>query len=162
VRIERGPLHDVLERYRVAASAIEADAIVRITSDCPLIDPAVIDLVIAAWHESGADYATNRGEPRSYPVGMDTEVVLRSVLETAAREATDPYDREHVTPYVITRPERFPAIVLDLEPSLGELRLTLDTPEDLEWLRAVAGAVPDPVTASLAELAAAASRVKAS
>jgi spore coat polysaccharide biosynthesis protein SpsF len=151
VRLSRGPLHDVLERYRQAGEESGSDAVVRITGDCPLIDPAITDEVIALWRSSDADYATNRGEPRTYPVGMDTEVVKRSVLETAAREATDPYDREHVTPFVITRPERFPAVQIDLEPSLGHVRLTLDTPDDLELLRRVATAVPDPVAASLAD-----------
>ena len=156
VRVVRGPLHDVLERYRQAGAELGADAIVRVTGDCPLIDPEVVDLVVARWRSTSADYATNREEPRTYPVGMDTEVVAWPVLETAAREATDPYDREHVTPYVITRPERFAAEALALEPSLGHLRLTLDTPADLELLRAVADRVGDPVRAPLAELAAAA------
>ena len=155
-RVVRGPLHDVLERYRRAGAESGADAIVRVTGDCPLIDPRVVDLVVGRWRSTRADYATNREEPRTYPVGMDTEVVSRPVLEAAAREATDPYDREHVTPFVIARPDRFPAEAVVLEPSLGHLRLTLDTPADLELLRAVAGRVGDPVTAALSELAAAA------
>jgi spore coat polysaccharide biosynthesis protein SpsF len=158
VRVVRGPLHDVLARYEQAAEDLAPDAVVRVTGDCPLIDPAVVDLVVERWRTTSAAYATNREEPRTYPVGMDTEVVARDVLATAAREATDPYDREHVTPFVITRPERFPAESLVLAPPLGHLRLTLDTPADLEQLRAVAGGVADPVRAPLAELAAVAER----
>jgi spore coat polysaccharide biosynthesis protein SpsF len=155
VRVVRGPLHDVLERYRLAGAELGADAIVRITGDCPLIDPAIVDLVVARWRATTADYATNREEPRSYPVGMDTEVVSWRVLETAAREATDPYDREHVTPFVIQRPERFPAESVTLDPPRGDLRLTLDTHDDLALLRAVAARV-DPLAATLPDLAAAA------
>jgi spore coat polysaccharide biosynthesis protein SpsF len=155
VRVVRGPLRDVLERYRRAGDALGADAIVRVTGDCPLIDPEVVDLVVARWRATTADYATNRVEPRTYPVGMDTEVVSWPVLAAAAGEATDAYDREHVTPFVIARPDRFPAESVALEPSLGHLRLTLDTPDDLALLRAVAARV-DPVRASLCELAAAA------
>lgn len=156
VRLVRGPLHDVLARYEQAAREIAPDAVVRVTGDCPLIDPAVVDQVVERWRATAADYATNRVEPRTYPVGMDTEVVARDALATAAREAVDPYDREHVTPFVINRPDRFPAESVVLEPPLGHLRLTLDTPADLEQLRAVAARVSDPVRAPLAELAAAA------
>jgi spore coat polysaccharide biosynthesis protein SpsF (cytidylyltransferase family) len=159
VRVCRGPLHDVLARYDQAAQELAPDAVVRVTGDCPLIDPGVVDLVVERWRTTSVAYATNREEPRTYPVGMDTEVLGREVLAAAAREATDPYDREHVTPFVITRPGRFPAESVVLSPSLGHLRLTLDTPDDLEQLRAVAAGVADPVRAPLAELAAVAERL---
>ena len=155
VRVVRGPLADVLERYRLAGDMLGAQAIVRVTGDCPLIDPAVVDLVVGRWRAGAADYVANVIAPRTYPVGMDTEVVSWPALRAAAAEATEPYDREHVTPFVRDRPERFPAERIDLDPPSGDLRLTLDTPEDLALLREVAAAVPDPVSADLAELLAA-------
>jgi spore coat polysaccharide biosynthesis protein SpsF (cytidylyltransferase family) len=154
VRVFRGPLADVLERYRLAGAALEADAIVRVTGDCPLIDPAGVDEVVARWRATRADYVANVYAPRTYPTGMDTEVVSWPALHAAAMETDDAYDREHVTPYVRDRPDRFAAERVERDPSLGHLRLTLDTPEDLELLRAVAARV-DPLRAGLAELAAA-------
>ena len=155
VRTVRGPLADVLERYRLAGEALGADAIVRVTGDCPLIDPAVVDTVVARWRGGVADYVANVIAPRTYPVGMDTEVVSWPALRAAAEEASEAYDREHVTPFVRDRPDRFPAERIDLEPAAGDLRLTLDTGEDLALLRAVAGRVEDPRAARLDELMAA-------
>ena len=161
VRVVRGPLADVLERYRLAGEALGADAIVRVTGDCPLIDPAVVDAVVECWRGGAADYVANVIAPRTYPVGMDTEVVSWPALRAAAAEATEHYDREHVTPFLRDRPDRFPAERLDLAPALGDLRLTLDTSDDLALLRAVAGQVADPATADLHELIAAARTVAA-
>lgn len=158
LRVVRGPLADVLERYRLAGEAVGADAIVRVTGDCPLIDPAVVDRVVARWRAGTADYVANVIPPRTYPVGMDTEVVSWTALRTAAADATAAYDREHVTPFVRERPDRFPAERVDLHPPLGDLRLTLDTPEDLETLRAVAGRVDDALSADLETLVRAAQR----
>lgn len=153
-RVVRGPLDDVLARYAIAARELEFEGLVRVTADCPLIDPAVVDEVVAEWRAGGADYVANVIEPRTFPVGMDTEVIDAEALLAADSEATDPYDREHVTPFVRSRPERFPQRAVTLDPPRPEVRLTLDTPEDLERLRAVVAAVgPD---ASLAELIAAA------
>jgi spore coat polysaccharide biosynthesis protein SpsF len=142
VRVVRGPLLDVLERYRMAAAELEADAIVRITADCPFIDPKVVDRVVARWRAGDEDFVGNCIEPRTYPVGMDTEVVSWPALRAAAAEAVDPFEREHVTPFVRRRPERFPAARVDLDPPRGDVRLTLDTVEDLELLRGVATRVP--------------------
>ncbi len=153
-RVVRGPLADVLGRYAIAARDLGFEGLVRVTADCPLIDPAVVDEVVAAWRAGEADYVANVIEPRTYPVGMDTEVVSADALLAADAEATEPYDREHVTPFVRSRPERFPQRAVTLDPPRPDVRLTLDTAEDLERLRAVVGATgPD---ASLAELVAAA------
>jgi spore coat polysaccharide biosynthesis protein SpsF len=162
-RVFRGPLADVLARYAITARELESalaarelgfEGLVRVTADCPLIDPAVVDEVVAEWRRGDADYVANVIEPRTYPVGMDTEVVSAAALLAADAEATDPYDREHVTPFVRSRPERFPQRAVTLDPPRPDVRLTLDTPEDLEHLRAVVAATgPD---ASLAELIAAA------
>lgn len=135
VAVVRGPLEDVLERYRLAVAAHPCDAVVRVTADCPLIDPAVVDAVVRRWREGDEAYVANVIEPRTFPQGMDTEVVSADALAAAAAEATDPHDREHVTPFVRDRPERFPQAAVRRDPPASHLRLTLDTPEDLRALR---------------------------
>jgi spore coat polysaccharide biosynthesis protein SpsF len=144
VPLVRGPLEDVLERYRIASEAIECDAVVRITADCPLMDPAVVDLVVDRWRSGTEAYVANIIEPRTFPVGLDVEVVSRSALEAAAAEANEPYDREHVTPFVRSRPDRFPQAAVTLDPPAGDVRVTLDTTRDLELLRRLVAEVgPD-------------------
>ena len=135
----RGPLDDVLARF---AGAIDAfgnghETVVRLTADCPLADPDVIDQTLALHRGSGADYTSNTPERRSYPKGLDTEVMRGSVLRQAAAEATDPYDREHVTPFLYRHPERFKIAGLEQHASEGEVRWTVDRPDDLEFVRAV-------------------------
>ena len=152
--VVRGPLVDVLARYAIAARELGSEGIVRVTADCPLIDPAVVDEVVAAWREGGAAYVSNVIEPRTYPVGMDAEVVDAAALLVADAEASEAHDREHVTPFVRSRPERFAQRAVRLAEPRPDVRLTLDTPEDLEVLRDVVGATgPD---RALAELVAAA------
>lgn len=135
VPVVRGPLEDVLERYRLAVAEHPCDAVVRITADCPLIDPAVVDSVVHRWREGGEAYVANVIEPRTFPKGMDTEVISRAALDEAAADATDGYDREHVTPFIRDRPDRFPQAAVTRSPSLSHLRMTLDTQDDLEALR---------------------------
>jgi len=135
--VVRGALEDVLARYELAAREHPCDAVVRVTGDCPLIDPEVVDLVISRWRSSHAAYAANVIDPRTFPKGMDTEVMTSDALLAAAAEATDPFDREHVTPFIRSRPERFPQERVVLEPPAPELRLVLDTREDLVALRAL-------------------------
>jgi spore coat polysaccharide biosynthesis protein SpsF len=137
VPVLRGPLDDVLTRYELAAREHPSDAVVRVTADCPLIDPEVVDLVVSRWRASDAAYAANVIEPRTFPKGMDTEVMTVEALRAAAAEATDPFDREHVTPFIRSRPERFPQESVRLEPPAADLRLVLDTREDLTQLRAI-------------------------
>lgn len=137
VPVVRGPLEDVLERFRLAAAEHPCDAVVRITGDCPLVDPDVVDLVVRRWREGSEDYVANVIEPRTYPKGLDVEVVSEPALVAAAEEAAAPYDREHVTPFVRSRPERFPQARVAHDPPYGRVRLTLDTPEDLAALRAL-------------------------
>ena len=139
VPVVRGPLEDVLERYRLAATEHRCDAVVRITADCPLVDPDVVDLVVRRWREGSEDYVANVIEPRTFPKGLDVEVVSPAALVTAAEEAHDSYDREHVTPYVRSRPERFRQARVAHEPPYGDVRLTLDTAEDLAALRDLVG-----------------------
>lgn len=136
VGVVRGPLDDVLERYRIAAETLDADAVVRLTGDCPLVDAGVVDCVIRAFRASGVDYASNV-RPPTFPDGLDVEVVSRDALERAAREATRPSEREHVTLYVAEHPELFRSQNVTHVPDLSAMRWTVDYPDDLEFVRAV-------------------------
>ncbi len=127
----RGPEDDVLRRYRIALDATGAARVVRTTADCPLFDPAVSGAVLALARASGLPLATTALES-GYPVGLDTEVVSREALCRADAEARDPYEREHVTPFLWRRPGRFPFVCLDRTPDLRSWRLAVDTPEDYE------------------------------
>lgn len=136
----RGSLADVLDRYCGAMAQVpQADVIVRLTADCPLADWTVVDAVIDRLHETGADYASNTPAVRTYPHGLDVEVMRREALERAGREARDPYEREHVTPYIHRRAETFRIASLSRSPSLAHLRWTVDLPEDLAFVRDVYG-----------------------
>lgn len=136
VPVVRGSEDDVLDRYRRAAIEFSADPIIRITADCPLIDPAVSRAVLELWEQCSADYAANTLE-RTYPRGLDTEVISRSALETAWREAAKPYEREHVTPFIYRHPERFRLVNLRNVADESHRRWTVDTAEDLRFVRAV-------------------------
>ncbi len=132
VTVFRGSEDDVLGRYHGAAQAAGAELVVRVTADCPLIDPAVVDQVIRHWreHRDSLDYVSNVLR-RTYPRGMDCEVFPTSVLTQAHREATAAADREHVTPYVYRRPERFRLANVAYHRDESRHRWTVDTPEDL-------------------------------
>ena len=132
----RGSAHDVLDRYYQAAKSVEADAVVRITSDCPVIDPEVTDATIRAFVDRRADYASNV-RVRTYPRGLDTEVMKVDALQRAWRGATKPYEREHVTPYLYENPAMFKLHGIENDVDCSRHRWTLDTPEDLELLRAI-------------------------
>ncbi len=103
----RGDEHDVLGRYLGAARAVDADVILRVTSDCPLIDPRLCAAVIEARADTQADYAANN-MPRLFPHGLDCEAFTRAGLEQAASDATEAYDREHVTPWLRRKPDLQP------------------------------------------------------
>lgn len=135
VDVHRGPLEDVLARYAVAATGRAGDPIVRVTSDCPLIDPQVIDAMLAAFDPAACDYLSNAIE-RSFPRGLDAEVFSRAALDCAHREATQPHEREHVTPYLYQHPERFRLAHHRRADDRSMLRWTLDTPEDYAFLQA--------------------------
>lgn len=138
VAVFRGPLEDVLGRFCGALEAHpQAKTIVRLTADCPLADWTVIDEVIAHHHASGADYTANTPAARTFPHGLDTEVVRARALLEAGREARDPYEREHVTPFVNRRPERYQLASVSRLPSLAHLRWTVDVPGDLDFVRGV-------------------------
>lgn len=124
-----GPEEDVLSRFYGAASHWARDIIVRLTADCPFVDPDGIREVVAAV-KAGADYATLTGIPN----GFDAEAFTARMLYRACRDATDPHDREHVTPWIA----RNAASPVTIDRGLPRWRLTLDTAEDLDHLRAIA------------------------
>ncbi len=132
VGVTRGPEDDVLARYVAAAAEAEADAVVRITADCPLLCPSVSQRVVDAFLErtGECDYASN-GLRRTYPRGLDTEIFSVAALDTANREAREAADREHVTPYIWQRPDRFRLHSVEDAGDRSHLRWTVDTPEDL-------------------------------
>lgn len=137
----RGPLQDVLARYAGALQAHgPAEHVVRVTADCPLTDWRVLDEVVGLHLESGADYTSNTVR-RTYPKGLDVEIVKAALLLQAAEEAGDPYEREHVTPFFYRRPERFRVEQLTQTPDLSELRWTVDTPEDHRFAEGVYAAL---------------------
>lgn len=133
----RGSEEDVLARYYEAAKKYEADIVVRITSDCPIIDPAVVDKVITSYLKSPIyDYVSNTME-RCYPRGMDTSLVPFTALQEVYQQATDPLDREHVTRYLYQRPEQYNLLSIRAEEDYSEHRWTVDTIEDYEIIRRI-------------------------
>lgn len=125
-----GSEEDVLDRYYQTAKREGAEVVVRVTGDCPLIDPAVIDEVIQFFLQGSFDYASNTLE-RTFPRGMDVEVFSFAALERAAKEAKAPEEREHVTPYLYRHPEIFSLGNLARADDQSRHRLTVDTQEDL-------------------------------
>ena len=164
----RGSLPDVLDRYTQAAREHNAQTIVRLTADCPLMDPAILDLTVEAL--AGHDFAANRLPPpwtRSLPIGLDVEVVTRAALEGAWLEAHERYHREHVLPYIYEgvvfdpqpnpvgiegfytlhgySPHGYKIAQLHHAPNYGTLRWTVDTPADLELVRQIFAHLVDPL-----------------
>ncbi len=169
----RGSLYDVLDRYYQSAKEAQADVVVRITADCPVIDPELIDNVVntvisnqSSVISGQVDFAANRLPPpwgRTYPIGLDTEVCTFAALERAWKEAKEPQHREHVMPYFYegvqfeskvkgqksnlrpltfeleqgTSPRGFHIALLNHPTDFGNYRWTVDTPEDLEFMRQV-------------------------
>jgi spore coat polysaccharide biosynthesis protein SpsF len=134
----RGSESDVLERFVGAARATGADVCVRLTADCPLLDPGVSDSIISVFLEAdgAADYVSNK-IPQSFPRGLDTEVFSREALNRAAREARESYERVHVTAHMYRHPERFSLISVTSDVDRADWRWTVDTAEDLEFVRQV-------------------------
>ena len=133
----RGSLDDVLRRYRDSAEAHSTDAVVRITADCPFLDPAVVAKVVTAFREGDADYCSNTLHP-TYPDGLDTEVFTMEALRRTDEEAHLPSEREHVTPYITYHPDRFRLRSVESSESHAGLRWTVDEPQDLAFIQAVA------------------------
>jgi len=151
----RGSLFDVLDRYYQTASQAKADIVVRITADCPVIDPDLIDNVVNTLLEDDYDFVCNRLPPpwnRTYPIGLDVEACTFKVLKKAWKEAKEPQHREHAMPYfyegvqlsTVNRqlsegksPRGFKIALLNHTTDFGDYRWTVDTPEDLEFIREI-------------------------
>jgi spore coat polysaccharide biosynthesis protein SpsF len=137
VSIFRGSEHDVLTRYLGAARRFDADIVVRLTGDCPLIDPEITDQVVDAVSTNACDYASNVLR-RTYPRGLDTEAMHRDTLERVARLATSPAAREHVTYFITTeRPDLFILRGIEDAADNSDLRWTVDTADDLSAIRRI-------------------------
>jgi spore coat polysaccharide biosynthesis protein SpsF len=137
VKVHRGPLDDVLARFMGAAAPFkETEWIVRLTGDCPLADPAIVDQVVAAALDSQADYASNALEP-TYPDGLDVEVVRRTALEAIAAEPRSPAEREHVTLALYRSPGRFKILPIKDAVDRSHLRWTVDEPRDFALVETI-------------------------
>lgn len=134
----RGSQDDVLDRFHGAAREHQGDVIVRVTADCPLIEPAVVDRVVQAYLEAqDVDLVCNVWPRRTFPRGLDTEVFRRAALERAWREDHNPAWREHVTTFLYRRPDLFRLATVENAQDYSEHRWTVDTAEDLALARAI-------------------------
>jgi spore coat polysaccharide biosynthesis protein SpsF len=132
----RGNEVDVLDRYYRAAEKFAAEAVVRLTADCPLLDPQVVDKGVVFFQSGSYDYVCN-DQPPTYPDGLDVEVFRHDALARAWREARLPSEREHVTPYIWKQPELFHLGRFDNDTDYSNLRWTVDEPADLDFVRRV-------------------------
>jgi spore coat polysaccharide biosynthesis protein SpsF len=133
VESHRGSSEDVLDRYFKAALPHAPSHVVRLTADCPLTDWKLIDRTVDFALAGSFDYASNALRP-TWPDGLDVEVMTFAALETAWREAADPVEREHVTPFLVRHPERFRLGSLEAEVDLSAMRWTVDEPRDFEFV----------------------------
>lgn len=143
IACHRGPLDDVLARFALAAAAEGADIILRLTGDCPLLDPQVCGQVLALLKRQGLDYASNVS-PQTWPDGLDCEAFTRAALDVAMTEAAPGPEREHVTPFIRERRDRFKVGGVSCPlPGLHQERWTLDEQRDLDFLGQVVAKLPD-------------------
>ncbi|MGH7452681.1 MAG: cytidylyltransferase domain-containing protein [bacterium] len=133
----RGSENDVLSRYYEAARHFRVDPVIRVTSDCPLIDPQVLDALIDAFAVAKVDYMSNTLNERTFPLGLDAEIFSFAALEQAHHLATKPYEREHVTPYLYQHPQQFRLKGYKNSINLSHFRVTVDTQEDLRLADAI-------------------------
>ncbi|BAE49522.1 cytidylyltransferase domain-containing protein [Paramagnetospirillum magneticum] len=151
--VVRGPSDDVLKRYALAARAAGADIVMRVTSDCPLIDPDLCGRLLAKLRAEGLDYCCNNLPP-SWPHGLDAEVFRATALFEAEDKATEPFDREHVTPWLRRAPHLKRGNIAREEGDLShQCRWTLDYPEDYAFLAALFERLPEAIVSMEAVLA---------
>jgi len=150
-QVVRGDERDVLARYLKAARALNADVVLRVTSDCPLIDPALCGEVLAERTRSNADYACNN-MPRLFPHGLDCEAFTTSALARADINAATPREREHVTPWLRESNEISRTAVAGPGGAATRYRWTLDYPEDYELLRTLFAKLPNPAPTAWQEI----------
>ncbi|HII16633.1 TPA: acylneuraminate cytidylyltransferase [Candidatus Woesearchaeota archaeon] len=137
VSVFRGSEDDVLDRYYLAAIHAKADIVVRITSDCPLIDHGIIDRVITVFLKGKHDYVSNTLTRRTFPRGLDVEVISFSALEKVWNIAKLPEEREHVTWYIRRHPKEFNTFCIEQDPDRSSLRWTVDEEDDLKFIKEV-------------------------
>ncbi len=142
-RVFRGSENDVLDRYHRAAGDCDADVVMRVTSDCPLIDPDVCGCLLWLFRDQGVDYACNNSPP-GWPHGLDCEVFTAAALARAAIEASTPGEREHVTPWLRAHPDIRRASLAGPGGDSAAMRWTLDYPEDLAFFTALFELLPAP------------------
>jgi spore coat polysaccharide biosynthesis protein SpsF len=142
IEVRRGPLDDVVGRFGGIVGDLRPDVVVRLTADCPLTDPAVIDRVIREHRETGADYASNTLRP-TYPDGLDVEAVTIGAFDRLLALPLTDREREHVTLGIYSRPDEFRLHNVVQEPPHAGLRWTVDVPEDLDFVRSVYAALYD-------------------
>lgn len=140
VAVARGSLDDVLDRFMTAARPFKPETVIRLTGDCPLADPALIDTVIRYFRDGGFDYASNVDPPTS-PDGLDVEVMTMAALERTHATTTKMSDREHVTLFIRANPSLFRIGNYTSTPDLSQLRWTVDEPADLDFVRSVYAAL---------------------
>lgn len=157
IAVVRGPEEDVLARFIVALDAHPATQVVRLTGDCPLMDPALVAIALEVHTHAGADYTSNT-LVRTFPDGLDVEVVTAAALREANAETGDADEREHVTPFVYHRPDRYRLANFESGEDLGAERWTLDTAADLERIREIVDQLADPVGAGWRDILAVAGR----
>lgn len=134
IKYFRGSELNVLERFHEASKLSDCEYIIRVTSDCPFIDPQVLDESIVQYLESGADYGSNSED---YPNGMNVEIFTKAMLNEAFSCAKENYEREHVTPYFYTNKDKFKLMQVRSVEKYPKYRLTVDTKEDLELIREI-------------------------
>ena len=140
VAVFRGSLHDVLDRFYRAAQTVPAEHFVRVTGDCPLIDPEVMDQVVSFHLQGGYDYSSNTIEP-TFPDGLDVEVMTSEALRRSWQEAKLPSEREHVTPYLYGNLGRFRIGSFKNAIDLSNHRWTVDDAQDLELVSRIYAAL---------------------
>lgn len=140
IQFYRGPEDDVLRRYVEAAEQFQADVIVRLTADCPLIDPSIIDLIIQQFIEFNSNnpllFVSNTLE-RTYPRGIDVEVFSYKALKEADEKARSASEREHVTKFIVNHPQLYKLVNVRHHEDLSHHRWTVDTPEDFMFVKKV-------------------------
>jgi len=137
IQTYRGSLKNVLDRYYQCAKNISSSVIVRVTADCPLIDPEIVDKVITKFIKNKFDYVSNT-HPRTFPYGTETEVFSFNALEKAWNETRNDFDREHVTPYFYKNPNKFSIGNVIQEKNQSNYRWTIDYNEDIELVKYIA------------------------
>lgn len=144
VPASRGAELDVLSRYQAAALQFDASTVIRLTSDCPLLEARTVESALSMFEEEprAFDYVSNMIEP-TYPLGMAVEVMTAEALRIASLEATDEGEREHVTPFIYRRPGRFRLGSMTMTPNLSRHRWTVDTSEDFELISRILGSLAE-------------------